>query len=42
MRELLKDEKKTFTFVEMKFFSMWFNLKNEKAKNKVRKLVENG
>jgi hypothetical protein len=42
MRELLKDEKKTFTFVEMKFFSMWFYMKNENAKIKVRKLVETG
>ena len=38
--ELLKDEKKVFTYVEMKFFSMWFYRQTEDMQEKVRQLVK--
>ena len=34
--ELLKDSSKRFSFVEMKFFSMWWKYQTEEMKNQVR------
>lgn len=34
--ELQRDPKRTFTFVEMKFFSMWYNFQNEETKKIVK------
>jgi len=34
--ELQRDLKRTFTFVEMKFFSMWYNFQNEETKKIVK------
>lgn len=42
MRELLLDEKKKFSYVEMKFFSMWWENQSEEMKASVRQLVHEG
>lgn len=42
IHELLKDPKKKFTYVEMKFFSMWFYEQSETMKANVRGLVNEG
>ena len=42
MEELLADPKKMFSYVEMKFFSMWWREQDEHMKDKVRKLVTEG
>ena len=39
---LLKNENRTFTYVEMKFFSMWWERQNETIKEQVRNLVREG
>ena len=38
---LLLDETRVFTYVEMKFFSMWFYRQSEKKQDQVRQLVKN-
>ena len=38
--ELLKDENKRFTYVEMKFFSMWFYRQTSELQDQVRQLVK--
>ena len=40
--QLLRDPKKRFTQVEMKFFKMWWDEQTEKTRNVVRGLVSNG
>jgi alpha-mannosidase len=40
--ELMMDPKKKFTYVEMKFFSMWWRQQSDGMKNKVRQLVQQG
>jgi len=40
VRELLKDERRTFTQVEMKFFTMWWERQTEQTREDVRKLVK--
>ena len=40
MRELIADPNKRFSYVEMKFFSMWWKYQTEGLKNEVRKLVK--
>ena len=40
--ELMMDPKKKFTYVEMKFFSMWWRQQSDDMKNKVRQLVQQG
>ncbi|CDW74355.1 glycosyl hydrolases family 38 protein [Stylonychia lemnae] len=40
--ELLQDPTKKFTYVEMKFFSMWWKNQTDDIKNKVRMLVQQG
>ena len=40
--ELMMDPKKKFTYVEMKFFSMWWRQQSDEMKNKVRQLVQQG
>ena len=40
--ELMMDPKKKFTYVEMKFFSMWWRQQTDEMKNKVRQLVKQG
>lgn len=42
MAELIKDERRTFTQVEIKFFSMWWNEQNNTIKEEVRKLLNEG
>ena len=42
VRELLKDPKKLFTYVEMKFFNMWYTRQSLEMRNDVKKLVKNG
>jgi len=37
---LLTDETKVFTYVEMKFFSMWFYRQTEARQDQVRQLVQ--
>ena len=39
---LLDNPKRTFSEVEMKFFTMWWDLQNDKKKDQVRGLVKNG
>ena len=39
---LMQDPKKKFTYVEMGFFSMWWNEQTEEVKNDVKKLVKDG
>jgi hypothetical protein len=38
---LLQNPSRTFTYVEQKFFSMWWKIQDEDVKNSVRFLVEN-
>jgi len=40
--ELIKDKKKRFSYVEMKFFSMWWETQTENMKDEVRRLVAEG
>jgi hypothetical protein len=40
--ELLKDPKKLFTFVEMKFFNMWYIRQTDKMQKDVKKLIKDG
>lgn len=40
--ELVKDKNKRFSYVEMKFFSMWWERQSEKIKTQVRQLVVEG
>lgn len=40
--ELIKDSKKRFTYVEMKFFSMWFYRQTPTMQENVRGLVREG
>lgn len=42
VKELLKDSKRKFSEVEMKFFSMWWNEQNDETKGQVKQLVKNG
>ena len=42
VRELAKDPKKLFTYVEMKFFTMWYRIQDEKNKAVVKKLIKDG
>ena len=42
MKALHADPKRKFTYVEMKFFTMWYNRQNEKTKDLVKYLVGNG
>ena len=40
--ELIKDSKKRFSYVEMKFFSMWWKDQTDQMKEDVRMLVREG
>lgn len=42
IRELLADPNKRFSYVEMKFFSWWWQEQTDDMKNNVRKLVSDG
>lgn len=42
VNELARDPKKTFTYVEMKFFYMWYQEQDQETKNTVKKLIKNG
>ena len=42
MRELIADPNKRFSYVEIKFFSMWWKYQTEDYKNEIRKLVREG
>ena len=39
---LLKDSRRRFTYVEMKFFNMWYKELDSKTKESVKKLIKNG
>jgi lysosomal alpha-mannosidase len=39
---LLDDPKKKFSEVEMKFFSMWWDVQTDRKKEQVKELVANG
>jgi alpha-mannosidase len=40
--ELLKDQNRTFTFAEIKYFRMWWELQDKVMREKVRGLVKRG
>ena len=42
IEELIKDKKKRFSYVEMKFFSMWWKDQTDIMKEQVRELVTDG
>lgn len=42
IEELLKDPKRKFTYVEMKFFTMWYWRQTEETRNNVKRLVREG
>mmetsp|Transcript_30495 Transcript_30495/g.22222 ORF Transcript_30495/g.22222 Transcript_30495/m.22222 type:complete len:126 (+) Transcript_30495:168-545(+) len=42
IRELLRVPERKFSYVEMKFFSMWFYRQTEELQDKVRYLVKEG
>jgi alpha-mannosidase len=42
IRELLLDENKRFSYVEMKFFTMWWDKQTDELKHVVRGLVQSG
>lgn len=42
IRELQKDPKRRFTYVEMKFFSMWYKVQDEAMKEIVKGLIKSG
>jgi lysosomal alpha-mannosidase len=42
IRELIRDPTKRFSYVEMKFFSLWWYQQDETLKNTVRQLVQEG
>ena len=42
VEELLADPKRRFTYVEMKFFTMWYNRQTPEKKKDVKKLVREG
>lgn len=41
-RELKRDPKRRFTFVEMKFFTMWYKSLDQEKKDEVKSLIKNG
>ena len=40
--QLSRDPKRTFTYVEMKFFNMWYTNQDQATKNLTKKLIKNG
>ena len=42
IEELLKNPKRKFTYVEMKFFTMWYWRQSEETRNNVKMLVREG
>lgn len=42
MRELIADKNKKFAWVEIKFFSMWWEARDEEMRTQVRSLVTEG
>jgi hypothetical protein len=40
IEELIKDPKRKFTYVEMKFFTMWYERQTPELRKQVRKLVK--
>lgn len=42
IEELWKDPRKRFTYVEMKFLSLWWNEQTQDTQNKVRQLIQEG
>lgn len=40
--ELLKNPERKFTYVEMKFFTMWYNEQSEETKDKLKQLIKAG
>ena len=39
VRELLRDPNRLFTYVEMKFFNMWYTRQSKKMQEDVKKLI---
>lgn len=42
VEELLKNPERKFTYVEMKFFTMWYNEQSEETKDKLKRLIKEG
>lgn len=42
VKELAKDPKRKFTYVEMKFFAMWYRQQDQKTQELVKRLVQSG
>ena len=42
IRALQEDKDRTFTYVEMAFFSMWYNDQPDRVRKQVKKLVKSG
>ena len=42
VNELLKDPKKMFTYVEMKYFNMWYTRQTHEMQADVRNLIQEG
>lgn len=40
--ELIRDPRRTFTYVEMKYFTMWYSEQDQKIKDKVKELIKKG
>jgi len=40
--ELMRDPRRTFTYVEMKFFTMWYKVQDRKVQDKVKILIKSG
>jgi len=40
--ELIKNPARKFTYVEMKFFTMWYKMQPEDVKNQVKQLIHEG
>jgi hypothetical protein len=42
MDSLERDPKRKFSYVEMKFFKMWWDIQDETMRAKVKKFIANG
>lgn len=42
VEELIKDPKRVFTYVEMKYFTMWYDRQPKKLQAQVKTLVKEG
>jgi len=42
VRELINHPSRKFTYVEMKFFTMWYNYQSDEVKDQVKQLIKEG